>query len=388
MARVARPARRQGPCVMFEVCFGLSAAFVLYTLAGYPLLLAVLARCRANPFLRAPIRPTVSILLPVYNGDAWLKAKLESILALDYPPELLQILVISDGSTDRTDEIARGFAARGVRLIRIPHAGKAAALNAALEHASGEILFFTDVRQALDPAALSRLVECFADPKVGAASGELVILEGRTRQESDTGLYWRYEKWIRKRQSAVDSVLGATGCIYAMRRQLARPLPPGTINDDMYLPLNAFLRGYRVVLDESARAYDIPASLRTEFRRKVRTLAGVYQIVRLLPALLGPSNRMWFHFLSHKLARQLLPWALLAMAASSFGLPCPWGAAALSAQAAFYLAAAVDPWIPECHRVKPLTSPPRTFVVLMAAAALSIYAILLPVNRLWKECRD
>lgn len=373
---------------MLEVCFFLSAAFVLYTLAGYPLLLAAQARLCPKPIARGSIRPTVSILLPVHNGEAWLRAKLESILALEYPRVLLQVLVISDGSNDGTDEIAREFESSGVRLIRIPHAGKAAALNAALECASGEILFFTDVRQALDPASLSRLVECFADPTVGAASGELVILEGRTRQESDTGLYWRYEKWIRKRQSAVDSVLGATGCIYAMRRQLARPLPPGTINDDMYLPLNAFLRGYRIVLDESARAYDIPASLRTEFRRKVRTLAGVYQIVRLLPALLGPSNRMWFHFLSHKVARQLLPWAFLTMAASSFGLPSPWGPAALAAQAAFYLAAAVDPWIPEDHRVKPLTSPPRTFVVLMAAAALSIYAIFFSVNRLWKERRN
>lgn len=371
-----------------SVVFLLAAAFVLYTLAGYPLLLAALARMRPRPFTRAPIRPAVSILLPVYNGEAWLRCKLESVLALDYPRELLQILVISDGSTDRTGEIASEFESSGVQLIRIPHSGKAAALNAGLERATGEILFFTDVRQPLDRDALARLVECFADPEVGAATGELIILEGQTRQEADTGLYWRYEKWIRKRQSAVDSVLGATGCIYAMRRQLARSLPPGTINDDMYLPLNAFLRGYRIVLEDSARAYDVPASLRTEFRRKVRTLAGVYQIMRLLPALLGPSNRMWFHFASHKLARQLLPWALLGMAVSSLGLPAPWGQAALAAQAGFCLAAALDPLIPERHRVKPLTSPPRTFLVLMAAAALSVYAILLPVNKLWNETRS
>ncbi|MCL6544807.1 MAG: glycosyltransferase family 2 protein [Bryobacteraceae bacterium] len=372
---------------MFGVTFCFAAAFVLYTLAGYPLLLAALARIRPRSFTRAPIRPTVSILLPVYNGEAWLRSKLESILALDYPPELLQILVISDGSTDRTETIASEFEPSGIQLIRIPHSGKAAALNAGLERATGEILFFTDVRQPLDRHALARLVECFADPEVGAATGELIILEGQTRQEADTGLYWRYEKWIRRRQSAVDSVLGATGCIYAMRRQVARSLPPGTINDDMYLPLHAFLHGCRIVLEDSARAYDVPASLRTEFRRKVRTLAGVYQIMRLLPALLGPSNRMWFHFASHKLARQLLPWALLAMAASSFGLPSPWSHAALAAQAGFCLAAALDPLIPERHRVKPLTSAPRTFLVLMAAAALSVYAIFLPVNRLWKDAR-
>jgi cellulose synthase/poly-beta-1,6-N-acetylglucosamine synthase-like glycosyltransferase len=368
--------------------FLLASAFLLYTLAGYPLLLAALARLRPRPIARSPIRPTVSVLLPVHNGDRWLAAKLDCILALDYPRELLQILVVSDGSTDRTEAIARDYAARGVELLRIPRSGKASALNAGLKRATGEIVMFTDVRQRLDAGALKDLVQCFADPAVGVVSGELVILDGQTRQEIDTGLYWKYEKWIRKRQSAVDSVLGATGCLYAMRRSLVQPLPPGTINDDMFLPLAAFLRGYRIVLEESARAYDLPASLRTEFRRKVRTLAGVYQILGALPALLGPANRMWFHFVSHKLARQFLPFALLAVAVSSFGLPPGWKQAAWAAQAAVYFAAALDLLVPEGHSVKPLTSPARTFVVLMAATALSAFAILLPVNQLWRSERS
>jgi biofilm PGA synthesis N-glycosyltransferase PgaC len=143
---------------MFEFTFCLAAAFVLYTLGGYPLLLAALARMRPRPFTRAPIRPTVSILLPVYNGEPWLRSKLESILALDYPRELLQILVISDGSTDRTGEIASQFESSGVQLIHIPHSGKAAALNAGLERATGEILFLHRCPPAARPLRLGSAV--------------------------------------------------------------------------------------------------------------------------------------------------------------------------------------------------------------------------------------
>ena len=131
--------------------------------------------------------------------------------------------MISDGSTDRTDEYVRGFESQGVQLIRIPRSGKAAALNAGMERAGGEILFFTDVRQILEKDSLRDLVSCFADPHVGVVSGELVIRSGATRGEEDVGLYWRYEKMIRKRLTRIDSIMGATGAIYAMRRQLAVP---------------------------------------------------------------------------------------------------------------------------------------------------------------------
>jgi cellulose synthase/poly-beta-1,6-N-acetylglucosamine synthase-like glycosyltransferase len=367
--------------------FLLSAAFIVYVLVGYPLLVAVLARWRARPIRRGPIRPTVSILLPVRNGEAWIRQKLESILALDYPRDLLEVLVISNGSTDATETIVKAYEPRGVRLIRLAQAGKAEAINAGLREAHGEILFFTDVRQQLDPLSLARLVECFADPSVGVASGELFIREGETQEEADTGLYWRYEKWIRKRLSALDSLLGATGCIYAMRRELAQPLPPGTLLDDVHLPMAAFFRGYRLVLDEQAKAWDVPASLKTEFRRKVRTQAGVYQLVRAYPALLGPRNRLWVHFVSYKFGRLLLPFALLLVAASSFGLADPWRSAALAAQGCFYLMAALDLLVPEGWRIKRLTSPARTFVVLMVAALLAVSALFRPGSGFWREAR-
>lgn len=355
------------------VLFLASAALILYVLFGYPLLLALWSR-RERPVHRRFEPRTVSILLPVYNGEQWIRAKLDSILALDYPPGLLQILVVSDGSEDRTEDIVREYPR--VQLIRAPRAGKAVALNAAMARATGEILFFTDVRQPLHPSSLRNLVSCFADPSVGVASGELVIIQGETREEMNVGLYWRYEKWIRIRLSRLDSVPGATGCIYAMRRELAAPIPPGTLLDDVYLPMRAFFRGYRVILDETAKAFDYPTSLRSEFRRKVRTLAGVYQVIGAFPKLL-----LWFHFLSHKFGRLLLPHAMIIAAVSSFWLPRGlW-----IGQALFYCLAAADLGMPERWPLKRITSPIRTFVVLCAAAFCAMSWFVRGGRDLWKQ---
>ncbi len=364
--------------------FLLSAAFAAYVVFGYPVLLGLLARLRPRPIRKQPQLKTVTVLLPVRNGEAWIKQKLESILALDYPKELLQIIVVSDGSTDGTEQAARAFAPQGVELISMPQSGKATALNEGMRRARGEILFFTDVRQKLASEALRNLVACFADPRVGVASGELIILRGGTLEEANVGLYWRYEKWIRKCQSRLDSVVGATGCIYAMRAALAGPLRPDAILDDVNLPLRAFFQGYRVILDESARAYDYPTSLGSEFRRKVRTLAGVYQTIGEYPALLGPRNRVWVHFMSHKLGRLLLPWALLVALASSFGLPGIWRAAALCAQASVLALALLDAVLPDRFPLKRLTSPVRTVLVLIAASFCAAFFPILPRRTLWQ----
>jgi poly-beta-1,6-N-acetyl-D-glucosamine synthase len=369
---------------MTNALFLLAAAFILYTLLGYPLLLAWLAR-QGRPVKKAFEPRRVSVILPVRNGERWIARKLESLLALNYPAELIEILVVSDGSTDASERIVEGYVGqRGVRLLKVPAGGKAPALNRAIEEAKGEILFFTDVRQELSRDSLRNLVACFADPAVGVASGELVIRQGQTAGEANVGLYWRYEKWIRMRQSRLDSVIGATGCIYAMRRDLARPLPAETLADDMYLPLAAFFRGYRVILDDSAKAFDDPTGLNVEFRRKVRTLAGVYQMVGFYPALLGPRNRMWLHFLSHKLARLLLPWALLVVALTSCGLPEPWRVIAWGGQAGFYGLAALDGALPESSWLKRATSPARTFVVLMAASLCAVAVLFVAPRKLWK----
>ena len=366
------------------VVFVFSAASLLYVLFGYPLLLWMWpARSRREPPDAPAMRPRVTVILPVRNGAAWMRAKLESLRALDYPASLVEILVVSDNSTDATEEIVASFG--GVRLLRSPGEGKSAAINHALAHATGDILFFTDVRQPIDPQALTTLTACFDDPRIGVATGELIIRAGNTTEEDNVGLYWQYEKWIRRRHSRIDSVLGATGAIYAIRRSLAHPMPDYTLLDDMHIPMRAFLEGYRIHWAENARAYDAPTALKTEFRRKVRTLAGVYQLIGNFPGLLGPRNRMWFHFLSHKAGRLVLPFALVAMFVSTVFLPQPFGAIFMAAQIALYGLAAVDGVVPENNPVKRLTSLVRTFVVMMAAAFCAASILFRPSKSFWRS---
>jgi len=358
-----------------------------YVVLGYPLLLALLVRVRAKPVLKRRQLKSVSVLIAVHDGEQFIADKLESILRLDYPVELMEILVVSDGSTDRTVPIVEQFVSKGVRLIEMPHGGKCAALNEAISRAKNEILLLTDVRQTLASDSLQTLIDCFADLSVGVVSGELKIRKGMNQDESSTGLYWRYESWIRQQLSSIDSIFGATGPFYAMRRELAVPLPLDILLDDMYLPLAAFFRGYRLILEPRAEALDYPTSRKVEFRRKVRTLAGNYQILLAYPALLGPRNRMWFHFLSYKFARLMLPWIFVVFFLSSCFLPKPWQWPALGGQAVFYLLAALDPWIPDRLLLKRISSTIRTFVAMLIAAVCGLSVFVVPPKSLWKETK-
>ena len=369
------------------ILFLTSAIALFYVAAGYPLVLALLAR-RPKPVFPKPFLPTVNVLLPVHNGAAWMRQKLESILALDYPRELMTILVISDGSDDGTDDIVREFAGRGVELLPVPRGGKARALNAGLERAKGEIIFFTDVRQTLDPGSVRHLMTYFADPAVGVVSGELIIRDGRTQEEVHTGLYWKYEKWIRRRQSQVDSVTGATGCIYAMRRSLTEPLPANTLLDDVFLPAGAYLKGYRVLWTDGAKAFDYPTPLGVEYPRKVRTQAGTYQVAIFRPALLNPfRNRIWLHFASHRMGRLLLPFLLLGIAVGTCALPQPWLTVSIGAQVLFYAMVLADPYIPDGAALKRFTSIARTFMVMVAAAFTAASVLFQPNREFWPVTR-
>jgi len=367
--------------------FASFAAALAYILLGYPLLLGVFSRFMRHPVQKSRQQPAVSAIIAVYNGERFIADKLRSLLELDYPRDKIEILVASDGSSDRTEGIVEQFKDQGVRLLRLPHGGKCAALNAAIAQASGEILLLTDVRQTLAPGSLQFLVDCFADPAVGVVSGELVIRSGAGLEEAEAGLYWRYEFWIRKQLSGIDSIFGASGSIYAMRRSLAVPLPADMLLDDVYLPLAAFFRGYRLIVEPAAQAFDFPTALDTEFRRKVRTLAGNYQILAAYPALLGPRNRMWVHFVSYKLGRLLLPYLLAGLLISSFWLPGAWAPVALLAQALFYGLAALDGFIPKNSALKKISSPVRTFVVLILAAACATAILFVPPRTLWKETK-
>jgi cellulose synthase/poly-beta-1,6-N-acetylglucosamine synthase-like glycosyltransferase len=257
-----------------------------------------------------------------------------------------EVIVVSDGSTDGTAAAARSVPGGLVRVIEFPdNRGKAVALAAAAAAARHDILVFADARQRWDPSALGHLLQNFADPGVGAVSGELV-LESAPGVLAGVGLYWRFEKWLRRQESAARSMVGVTGAISAVRRELFRPPPPGTILDDVYWPLRVAMQGARVVFEARARAFDrLPEKTRDEFRRKVRTLAGNFQLLTLLPAALLPwRNPIWWQFVSHKLLRLAVPWALLGLLVSAAALPGAGYRAAFAAQVAAYLLALHGIW--------------------------------------------
>jgi len=365
------------------------AAIVAYILILYPLMLA------AWPYKsRPPVqknfehRPSVSIVMAVYNGAEFIRNKLESILDLEYPKELIQILVVSDGSTDETEAIVREFLGRGVELLVLPHGGKANALNSAFELATGEILFFTDVRQALDRNALQHLAANFADSSVGAVSGEMHLVEGRAGEQADMDLYWRYEVWVRKQHSRIDSIFATTGCIYAMRRSLASAIPADTLSDDAVLPLRAFFEGYRVVFDPEAIALDHPARAGTEFRRRSRNLAGLWQVFMRMPQLFTSRNRMRLQFLSHKFSRLVLPWAILLVIGATIALPASsfrfW---MLVNEGALMSLALIDAIIPHWLPIKRITSPARTFLSMNAASIAALAVFFVSPRRMWAPTR-
>jgi cellulose synthase/poly-beta-1,6-N-acetylglucosamine synthase-like glycosyltransferase len=365
--------------------FTLACAIMFYALFGYPLLLDFLARRAHKPVRKDDRLRTVSFVIAVYNGDNFLERKLKDIFAQNYPRELMEVLVVSDGSTDRTDDIARSFAKDGVKFLRVPHGGKAAALNAGVPLMSGEILVLNDVRQTLDRNCLRNVIACFGDPKVGAVSPQTIIVQGETFEETTTSLYWRYELWIRRRMTRVDSTFGYTGAFAAIRRSLWTPLPPGTLLDDVYEPLVAFFQGYRILLEPSATMYDFPTVLHSEFRRKVRLQAGLYQMLKIMPELLSSRNRMRFHFVSGKYGRIVIPYCMIAVALATIGLPPYWRAAAFWGQVLFYSLAAVDGIVSDNVGLKKLTSPIRTFVVLMAASLAAVQVYFVQPTSLWKD---
>lgn len=369
--------------VAATICL-LCGLFAAYVLAGYPLCLALLARWRGRPWRREFHPLAVTALLPVRNGERWLAAKLDTLLRLDYPADKLRILVLSDGSTDRTAEIARSYAGRGVELLELSSGGKSAALTAGLAQATGEAVFLTDIRQELSPNSLRDLVACLGDPQVGVASGELILRDGNGQEQRNVGLYWKYEKFIRRRQALLDSVPGATGAIYVIRRELTRPLPADVLLDDVYLPMGALRRGYRVVFAESALAYDDTVPLGAEFGRKMRTQGGLWQLLWLEPWLLGPENRIWLHFVSHKLGRLLLPFVLAVLLVASAWLDDPWRLVLLVGQGVFYGLAAIDGWVGEGNPCKRLTSPARTITVLLLAAVAGVRVYWTPAQQLWR----
>jgi poly-beta-1,6-N-acetyl-D-glucosamine synthase len=362
---------------MTEYLFWGAIGLLCYTFAGYPLFIFLLARYSPRPLRSGKYEPRVAIVIVGHNEYSRVAAKIETCLAQDYPPDRCRVLFVSDGSTDGTDEAVRSLSSDRVSLLSFSQRrGKAACLNDAVASCDEEIVVFTDARQRLNPQAVRWLTEALFDRDVGAVSGELMFVADPDDTNSfaqGVDAYWRYEKLIRRSEALVHSVPGATGALYALRRELFVPIPPVTILDDVAIPMQAVLQGHRVAFEGRAQAYDRPSSsVQQERTRKVRTSAGNFQLLWLYPQLLLPwRNPIFVQFLSHKVLRLLAPWGMAAALATNVLLAGrgPMYGALLAVQVAGYCAPVVGALVPASRRWLPVK-------LAIAFLALNWFAVL------------
>ncbi len=308
--------------------FWCSLFFIAYTYLGYPVTLWLLTRFVRHPSAEAKdaAPPSVSVVIAARNEEKKICRRIRNLAGQGYPAAL-EIILVSDNSTDATvaeaERLAGELAAAGIGLQVLTQgsgSGKPSAVNKGVAAASGEIIVFADARQRFVPGALTALVSGFSDPEVGCVSGELVFVDSAEGGlQVEMGAYWHYEKAIRRMESATGSVIGATGAIYAVRRQLYKELPAATLLDDVLTPINILCQQKRVLFDGRAVATDIvSSSVDDEWRRKVRTLAGNWQLIGQGVLRRSLAHRFFFRFFWHKMARILVPFALPLLLLSSF----------------------------------------------------------------------
>ena len=370
-----------------EAILWLSAAFVAYVYFGYPAALVIWSRVAPRPVKKAAITPFISLVTPAFNEERVIEEKIRTALALDYPPESYEIVVVSDGSSDRTVEIARRFEdGKRVRLVAFePNRGKLRCLNEVVPQLEGEIVAFSDAASMPAKGALRELAANFADPRVGACSGVYQVLKkDEAELGAQEGLYWKYETFLKLREAEIDSILGCHGSLYAIRRDLY-PFPsPDTINDDYVIPLRILQQGRRVAYEPKAVAYE-EAQEMGGFSRRIRIMAGNFEQLREIGGLLAPPRwKPLFFFLSHKAGRLLAPFAMAAaLLTNLLLLDRPLYQATLVLQAAFYILSAMGAVWP----LKPkILRAPYYFTMINVATLYGLYYALFGRRRLrWNK---
>jgi poly-beta-1,6-N-acetyl-D-glucosamine synthase len=363
--------------VIALLIFWIAVPVPFYAYVGYPLVLLLLRLVIRHEVKKAPIEPFISLLIPAYNEDDVIARKIENSLALDYPAHLLEIVVASDGSTDQTAETAQKLA-DGTRVRVLAYAenrGKIATLNASVPQLRGEIVVFSDAPAMLFPNSVRLLIENFADPAVGAVSGLYKIVKA---DEVDVGksedLYWKYETFLKIQESQIASTLGGHGHLHAIRKDLYPYPPPGTINDDYIIPVSVLAKGYRAVYEPAAVVYE-EAHEMTGFGRRIRIMAGNIQQTREIKGLLHPLRPLaLFFFLSHKVSRLVVPFAMVvALGANLFLLGSSLYFAVFVAQLIFYVLAALGAVWPLRPKILML---PFYFSMINAATFFGFYHAL------------
>jgi poly-beta-1,6-N-acetyl-D-glucosamine synthase len=303
--------------------FALSTVAVLWTFVGYPLFIVLLARWRPRPHRRAPLELPVTFIIPAYDEETVIAEKLENVLGLDYPRELLEILVVADGSSDRTMAIVETYADRGVVLLHEPpRQGKIAAMNRAVPYAHGEILVFSDANAMMEPDSIRQIMQNFVDPRVACVSGEKRIRSNDQVQGEGESAYWRYEAMMKRADSLVSTAIGAVGEFFTMRRELYRPLETDNLIEDFVMAMRLVMDGWRVVYEPAAVSWEEASpSLAGEWRRRVRMAAGGFQAIGRLRGLLSLRyGIVMVQYVSHKVLRWLAPFFMITALVSSAAL--------------------------------------------------------------------
>ena len=354
---------------------------LFYTFAGYPLLLwfwsqrkidseTKLGNFQSSANSLGQELPTLDIVMVVHNGANYIQAKLKNLSELEYNGKRPRIIIVLDGCTDNTEELIAAANYSSVHVIKQKEkSGKPYGLNLGVAASDAVLLLMTDVRQPIKKDALERLARRFEDPQIAAVSGELVFKrEGITDFGKGMDAYWRYEKFIRDKESTIDSVAGVTGAIYVLRKSYYDPIPAETLLDDVLIPMQAVLKGGKVKFESGAYAFDIPSNdIQRERIRKTRTLAGNFQLVQLNPSLVNPfKNPIWFQFVSHKMLRLLSPFLLLSIFISNALLVGDhwFYSLTMAGQLAFYAIAAIAFFSESARKIK-LLSVIHSFLNLM-----------------------
>ncbi len=381
--------------ILWQFLFWLCAAGLTYIYVGYPALIWHLSRRCRHTVRKEQTALDVSVVIVACNEAARLHRKLDNILSLDGAENILEILVGSDGSTDDTCGVVMRHPDPRVRVISFEaRRGKPAVLNDLIPQCLGDIVLLSDTRQVFDPMLLTQLLENFADSRVGVVSGELVLRTspGETTAANGIGLYWKYEKFIRKCESFYRGVPGATGACYAIRRALFRPIKDHIILDDVAIPMQATSLGYRCLLEPMAIAYDEPSKYPgQEAIRKRRTIAGAAQLMRAYPEWLFPSrNPIWFEYVSHKLLRLASPAFLFGVFVANLCLlEIPVYRVLLSLQAVMYLSALVGWLYQKRGRRSVLYGPSLMFLALNVTTALALWDALRSKYRVtWQRSHE
>lgn len=366
-----------------EIVFWSSVVALCYTYAGYPLLVLLVSSLRARTVRRAPYEPQVSVIITAYNEERDLRAKLENTFELDYPADKLEVLVASDCSTDGTDAIAREFAPRGVRLHRQPERlGKTAAQNAAVELARGEVILFSDATTLYQSDVLRVMMPDFADSSVGCVAGRLVYVDPT---ESSVGhgarSYWNYETFLKRHESRACSLIGASGCLYAVRRAAYVPMYDEACSDFL-IATKMMEQGLRSVYEPDAVCTE-ETNRRTdkELSMRVRVITQTFTDLWRHRAMMNPLRSGFYavQLISHKVLRYCVPvFLLLTLISSAILAQFSWFyALAFVAQLLFYAVAACG-WLLERAGVERLRllALPQYFVLANAASMIAFYKFL------------